>query len=128
MDLKQKIAWQLDTVALAIDVARERVATQLAKLPRPFKQATDEKLVNLAGKSLAGGVAYSISLKTVKVLSPFLVDRRLTTVGKVAFGVGLAAYGVVGLLAAHELYVRANSPKSLSHEEADDMIRRLVGL
>ena len=128
MDLKQKIAWQLDTVALAIDVARERVAMQLAKLPRPFKQSTDEELVNLAGKSLAGGVAYSISLKTGKVLSPFLVDRRLTTVGKVAFGVGLAAYGVVGLLAAHELYVRANSPKSLSHEEADDMIRRLVGL
>ncbi len=128
MDFKQRLAWERDTLLFATEVARDRAVTWLAKLPRPFKQATDEKLVNLAGKSLAGGVAYSISLKTGKVLSPFLVDRRLTTVGKVAFGVGLAAYGVVGLLAAHELYVRANSPKSLSHEEADDMIRRLVGL
>ena len=128
MDLKEELACVWDDILFAAETAVDRAARQLAKLPRPFKQATDEKLVNLAGKSLAGGVAYSISLKTGKVLSPFLVDRRLTTVGKVAFGVGLAAYGVVGLLAAHELYVRTKPTTGLSHEEADDMIRRLVGL
>ncbi len=128
MDFKQRLAWERDTLLFATEVARDRAVTWLAKLPRPFKQATDEKLVNLAGKSLAGGVAYSISLKTVKVLSPFLVDRRLTTVGKVAFGVGLAAYGVVGLLAAHELYVRAELKAMERREEDYDEINRLLGL
>ena len=132
MDIKSHVSQATASAAAAVGypggVAAGTTERWILSLPRLLKSATDEKLVNLAGKSLAGGVAYSISLKTGKVLSPFLVDRRLTTVGKVAFGVGLAAYGVVGLLAAHELYVRTKPTTGLSHEEADDMIRRLVGL
>ncbi len=128
MNLKQKIAWQFDTVTLATEVARERVAMQLAKLPRPFKEATDKQVADTAGKAIGAVITMTIGLKTGKMVTPFLVDRRLNGKGKAAFAVGIAVNGVIVLLAAHELYVRANSPKSLSHEEADDMIRRLVGL
>ena len=132
MDIKSHVSQAATAAAATVGylggVAAGTTERWILSLPRLLKSATDEKLVNLAGKSLAGGVAYSISLKTGKVLSPFLVDRRLTTVGKVAFGVGLAAYGVVGLLAAHELYVRAELKAMERREEDYDEINRLLGL
>jgi hypothetical protein len=43
-------------------------------------------------------------------------------------GIGLATSVALALAATHELYVRTKPTTGLSHEEADDMIRRLVGL
>ena len=126
MNLKQKIAWQFDTVTLATEVARERVAMQLAKLPRPFEGASDKQVADTAGKAIGAVITMTIGLKTGKMVTPFLVDRRLK--GKAAFAVGIAVNGVIVLLAAHELYVRTKPTTGLSHEEADAMIRRLVGL
>ena len=128
MNLKQKIAWQFDTVALATEVARERVATQLAKLPRPFEGASDKQIADTAGKAIGAVITMTIGLKTGKMVTPFLVDRRLNGKGKAAFAVGIAVNGVIVLLAAHELYVRAELAAAAERKEFYEKLNLLLGL
>ena len=130
MDIKSHVSQAATAAAATVGylggVAAGTTERWILSLPRLLKSATDEKLVNLAGKSLAGGVAYSISLKTGKMVTPFLVDRRLK--GKAAFAVGIAVNGVIVLLAAHELYVRAELAAAAERKEFYEKLNLLLGL
>lgn len=128
MDLKEELACVWDDILFAAETAVDRAARQLAKLPRPLKDVSDEKLINLAAGHLITGTLQSISLATGKSLGFGLVDRWLNRAGKIMGGIGLATSVALALAATHELYVRTKPTTGLSHEEADDMIRRLVGL
>lgn len=127
MDIKEELACVWDDILFAAETAVDRAAMQLAKLPRPLKDVRDEKLINLAARHLITGTLQSISLATGKSLGFGLVDRRLNRAGKIMGGIGLATSVALALAATHELYVRTKPTTGLSREEADAMIRRLVG-
>ena len=131
MDIKSHVSQAATTAAATVGylggVAAGTTERWILSLPRLLKAATDEKLVNLAGKSLVGGTIYGISLKTGKTLLGFgLIDRRLSKAGKVMFGVGLGIYTIIGLLAAHELYARSRTPEFQAIEVEDDDLAHII--
>ena len=130
MDIKSHVSQAATAAAATVGylggVAVGTTERWILSLPRLLKAATDEKLVNLAGKSLVGGTAYGISLKTGKTLSFGLIDRRLSKAGKVMFGVGLGIYTIIGLLAAHELYARSRTPEFQAIEVEDDDLAHII--
>ena len=125
MDIKSDVS-QAATVGYLVGVVVGTTERWILSLPRLLKAATDEKLVNLAAKSLMGGTAYGLSLKTGKTLSFGLIDRRLSKGGKVMFGVGLGIYAIIGLLATHELYARSRTPELQAEEVEDEDLARIV--
>ena len=73
MDIKSHVSQAATAAAATVGylggVAAGTTERWILSLPRLLKAATDEKLVNLPGKSLVGGTAYDISLKTGKTSS-----------------------------------------------------------
>ena len=130
MDIKSHVSQAATAAAATVGylggVAAGTTERWILSLPRLLKAATDEKLVNLAGKSLVGSTAYGISLKTGKTLGFGLIDRRLSKAGKVMFGVGLGIYTIIGLLAAHELYARSRTPEFQAVEVEDEDLARII--